>query len=278
MKKILLTLLLVLSLVTSAYAMSIPHAFYGTASFSDGPITDGTVITAKLNGNSVDTAIVKNGKYGYGSPDTPDTLVVTDDEGQGGIITFHIGDIAADQEIVFQSEEVTKLDLIFSGTTPPGTVPTGNTTSNTSTTTNTTNTTQTENSPGDGGSSGNSGSGSDSGGSSSGGGGGGGGSSGSSSSSSDDKDDEDNQPSALQPDNLGDDDNDETASEDSQTVALQGAAENSGEGAPQGLANLLTGAFTGVFSKTSGKLAFIAAVFILTLLGLTFFRHFKKKK
>ena len=84
MKKILLTLLLVLTLITSVYALTVPHAFYGTAKYSNGTaVPDGAVITAKLNGNIADNATVQDGKYGYGD----DTLIVPDDNGNGGTVT-----------------------------------------------------------------------------------------------------------------------------------------------------------------------------------------------
>ena len=110
MKKTIFIILLVLSLITSVYALVIPHAFYGTAKYSDNSLVpDGTVITAKLNGNAVDTSTVQNGKYGYGD----DTLIVTDDFEQGGTVTFHIGAVDAEQEVTFQSGNATNLDLTF---------------------------------------------------------------------------------------------------------------------------------------------------------------------
>ena len=266
MKKILLTLLLVLSLVASAYAITIPQAFYGTASFGNGPVPDGTIITAKLNGDAVDTVTVQNGKYGY-----EDDLIVPDDNEEGGIITFHIASITANEETIFQSHNVTELDLTFPGTVPSGTVPTGNTTNTTETNQTDSNSTQTETPPSEGGPSGSGGSGGGGGGGS--GGSSGGSSSGSNSSNNDEDDDE------FSPQLFEETESNEDASgsfEESQGTELLNQAGNSEEN-PQGFTNLLTGAFTGIFSKTSGRLGFVAAIFILVLLGLSLARHLKKK-
>jgi len=61
-------------LITLA-APGIPHQFYGTVNFSNGPAPDGLMVEAKTsNGTVVGVSTTKNGKYGY----SPNIFYVTD--------------------------------------------------------------------------------------------------------------------------------------------------------------------------------------------------------
>lgn len=264
MKKTIFTILLILSLIASVYALVIPHAFYGTAKYSDdSPVPDGTVITAELNGNAVDTSTVQDGKYGYGD----DTLIVTDDPEQGGTVTFHIGAVDADQEVTFQSGNATNLDLTFPGTAPaPETTPPeeNNTGSNTDTNTG-------GETPGNNGGSPSTGDSPSSGGSS----GGGGGSSSSS------------KKTKIKPtiDLADDEESDENTGEVSdlqektESDTLDGISGKPEANVPKNvLSNFLTGAFTGVTSSTAGKLGTIAGVFLLVILTLSLLHRKNRKK
>jgi hypothetical protein len=114
MRKMFVFLIITICLAGLAQAITIPHAFYGTAINENGnKISDGLTITAKLNGEEVDSATVTNGRYGYGD----DTLIVTDENENGGTITFFIDGTEANQESTFTSGEITELDLTFNGVT-----------------------------------------------------------------------------------------------------------------------------------------------------------------
>ena len=242
--------MVILSLAISVYALTIPHAFYGNAKYEDGSVVpDGTVITAKLNGEAVDTATVQDGKYGYGD----DTLIVTDDNEQGGTITFYIDDVKAAEEVQFESAKISDLDLTF-----PGSAPAQETTQETS---------------GSSGSSGGSSGGS--GGSSGGSGGSSGGSSGSSTSSS--SHDTTNVP--VQQTTASDGNNDEDNA-DTGDLEFKSIPQNTDKDSKttQEQDNSLTGAFTGVLSKTSGKLSLLAGLFLIVVLVLGVFHYRKKKK
>lgn len=113
MKKIFTLSLIILLFVGLASALTIPHAFYGTASNDGNLVADGLVITVKLNGIEVDTCMVNDGKYGYGG----NTLVI-EGENNGDAITFYINGVKANEEAVFESSKVTNLDLNFQGDLP----------------------------------------------------------------------------------------------------------------------------------------------------------------
>lgn len=112
MKKLIIFLLVTFCLVGLVQAMVIPHAFYGTAKHEGGNnVVNGATVTAKLNGEEVDSCTVSNGKYGYGD----DTLIITNDGGQDGTITFFVDGVEANENNDFESGGITELDLTVEG-------------------------------------------------------------------------------------------------------------------------------------------------------------------
>ncbi len=120
MKKALLFSLMFLLLIGIVSAVpSFPHAFRGTAKFTDGTsVPDGYVITAKLENQEISTSsVVKNGEYGYTDP-----LLVSDTEGTGGKVYFYINDkLVQNDPVDFIIGEVTRINLVVEGapTIPP---------------------------------------------------------------------------------------------------------------------------------------------------------------
>jgi len=74
--KIILSLAFTLAPLITLAAPDIPHQFYGTVNFSNGPAPDGLTVEAKTStGVVVGVSTIKDGKYGY----SPNVFFVTDD-------------------------------------------------------------------------------------------------------------------------------------------------------------------------------------------------------
>jgi len=103
MKKQLIFMMLGLFLVGFVLAIpTYPHAFYGTAKFTNGTnISDGYIITGEVNGVTSGSCVIYNGKY---------DLVVTDTT-NGGQVKFYIQGEKADQTSIFKMFEITELNI-----------------------------------------------------------------------------------------------------------------------------------------------------------------------
>ena len=105
-----ISLVLLMGIVSSS-APSIPHAFKGTAKYTNGQnIPDGYIVTAKLDSQSISTSsVIKDGKYGYDDP-----LLVSDIIGNGEKVSFYINGKLVENDIVdFAIGEITNLDIII---------------------------------------------------------------------------------------------------------------------------------------------------------------------
>ncbi|MBN1167590.1 MAG: PKD domain-containing protein, partial [Methanospirillaceae archaeon] len=130
--------IIVLMLAVSASAIPpLPSEFYGSVSINSAPAPAGTVIEAKISGESRGTVTTEAvGVYG-GSSLFDSRLVVsaTEEDIEGGDpeISFYIGGSPADQTAIFQEGTTRELDLStggavqivadFSGTPTSGTAP-----------------------------------------------------------------------------------------------------------------------------------------------------------
>ena len=56
---------MLVSLGTASAIPKVPHQFYGSVTINGKPAPDGTLITAKIDGNDVAGTLTSNGKYGY---------------------------------------------------------------------------------------------------------------------------------------------------------------------------------------------------------------------
>ncbi|MBN2014301.1 MAG: hypothetical protein JW778_03895 [Candidatus Altiarchaeota archaeon] len=125
--------ILALALFSSLYTAQtllpgVPHQFYGSVDFINGPAPNGSLIEAKIEGVTVASTTALNGEYGY----SPKMFFVTDPNNNrdGKTINFYVNGIDTGETYVFNNGETTKLDL-----TVPASVPTTTTTQITTTTT-----------------------------------------------------------------------------------------------------------------------------------------------
>jgi len=89
----------------------IPHQFYGSVNFSNGPAPDGLLVEAKIDGVTVATTITsQSGKYGY----SPLFFVTDPDSNRAGkTIKFFIGGIDTGKSATFENGEHTKIDFVI---------------------------------------------------------------------------------------------------------------------------------------------------------------------
>ena len=107
------TFLLGLSLVAAGivptYASEappdMPHQFYGTVSFEGDPVEEGTLVEAFVdNAKQAATTVDGASRYGYGP-------ILRVPGSAGATVTFHVGDIEADEDAAWESGKVQELDL-----------------------------------------------------------------------------------------------------------------------------------------------------------------------
>jgi len=102
-KKILFSLLIIISLVSLILALPVPspHAFYGEIRDTNGFLVDGN-LTAKILENLVGETLVINGSYDF----------IVESEQEGLVLFYFEGELIGDYE--FEEFGVTNLDLIWS--------------------------------------------------------------------------------------------------------------------------------------------------------------------
>ena len=117
-KKFLIVSALIFPVLVFA-APGIPHQFYGTVSFANGVVApDGTLIEAKIDGQTIAACPVKDGKYGY----NPILCFVTDPndnrwQNGGEIIHFFVNNLNTEETVNFEKGASTKLDFSLSNVT-----------------------------------------------------------------------------------------------------------------------------------------------------------------
>lgn len=99
-----------------AQSPGIPHKFYGTVAFDNGPAPDGLMVEAKVNGAIMGTSVTDDGKYGYG-----DLLLAAnpDNDNAGKTVEFYVSGIKANETAVFANDDdtnrSTNLNLTVTG-------------------------------------------------------------------------------------------------------------------------------------------------------------------
>ncbi len=118
MKQLLITIaicavLLLPILIEAAPAPGIPHQFYGSVNFSNGPAPDGLVVEARIGGQVAASASIVDGKYGY----SPNLFFVTDpnNDRQGESVHFFVSGIDTAQTTVFINGGYSEKDLTIAG-------------------------------------------------------------------------------------------------------------------------------------------------------------------
>jgi len=108
-----------------AQPTAFPHQFYGDVTVGGEAAPLGTVISTRVKG--IDSGIVntwEQGKYGWGRPGVPGCLYQANLQVQGehisngDIIEFYINNFKADQTAIFQSDEMTILNLTVASAPP----------------------------------------------------------------------------------------------------------------------------------------------------------------
>lgn len=105
-------LLFALTAVASAQLVP-PHAFQGSLTTSNGPVMDGTAISAFIDGEQVASVVAAAGAY--------PALLVEQPEGgnfSGKTVTFTIGGLAAAESAAWVQGELTVLDLSIAPVVP----------------------------------------------------------------------------------------------------------------------------------------------------------------
>lgn len=108
-KQIILIICLIFLIGVVSAVPSIPHAFRGTAQYTNGnSIPDGYIVTARLDNQPISTSsIIMDGKYGYDDP-----LLVSDIIGDGKKVYFYINEkLVKNKPIDFASRGITNLNL-----------------------------------------------------------------------------------------------------------------------------------------------------------------------
>jgi uncharacterized repeat protein (TIGR02543 family) len=84
---------------------SMPHQFYGTASFDGDPVEEGTLVEAFVNDvKQAETTVDGEGRYGYNP-------IFRVSGTAGATVTFYVGDVEADKDATWESGKVQELNL-----------------------------------------------------------------------------------------------------------------------------------------------------------------------
>lgn len=110
--------------VPAGALIQIPHSFYGNITIDGEPAPVGTVVEARCEGAKVPCSgnpIMTSEVGKYGTPELGAKLIVQGEEIEGNpVISFYINGHLADQTYIWQTGEITHLDLSVSISTTPG--------------------------------------------------------------------------------------------------------------------------------------------------------------
>jgi len=107
-----IVLLLVIPAVVLAQAQPpIPPVFAGTVSFDGAPATDGTSVSALIDGEEVASTEAGDGQYGFSIPQSPGGAFA------GKVIVFKVGGSEAVEQGTWEADGGAELNL--TATTPP---------------------------------------------------------------------------------------------------------------------------------------------------------------
>jgi uncharacterized repeat protein (TIGR02543 family) len=106
---LLISLCFIVGGVMPAYATEpppeMPHQFYGTVSFDDDPLEEGTLVEAFVDDvKQAETTVDAEGRYGYNP-----TFRVSGTA--GATVIFYVGGVEADEDATWESGKVQELDL-----------------------------------------------------------------------------------------------------------------------------------------------------------------------
>jgi len=91
----------------------IPHQFYGSVNFSNGPAPDGLVVEARIGGEMVASTSIVNGQYGF----SPNLFFVTDPNNNRAnkYISFFVSGIDTDRKVSFVNGGYSPVNLTIAG-------------------------------------------------------------------------------------------------------------------------------------------------------------------
>jgi len=117
--KIMLIVAVILLISSIAFAIpGIPNAFYGSVAVNDAPASDGTTVTAKINGAIVATTTTSAGSYSFYVDDPNNNR-------NGKTINFFVNDVDTGKTAIFNNDGsvsvVREVNLSATITTPPST-------------------------------------------------------------------------------------------------------------------------------------------------------------
>lgn len=116
MKRLLITISILAVLLCPFLAKAapgIPHQFYGSVDFSNGPAPDGLVVEARINGEMVTSSSIVDGQYGF----VPNLFFVTDPNNnrQEETVQFFVSGIDTEQSASFVNGGYSRKDLTITG-------------------------------------------------------------------------------------------------------------------------------------------------------------------
>jgi len=92
----------------------LPYEFYGTATLDGQPVSQGTIIVAKLNETALGSInVTADGTYGGAETFDKRLVVNTGEDTIGKTLTFWIGDRQAAQTVTLRAGESQELNLLF---------------------------------------------------------------------------------------------------------------------------------------------------------------------
>lgn len=96
----------------------IPHQFYGSVMINGAPAPDGTVVSARINGEEVASGVTTGGKYGQ----APDVFLIPDADNnrEGKTISFFVAGKDTGITAIFHNGASTRLDLSVTIIYPSG--------------------------------------------------------------------------------------------------------------------------------------------------------------
>ncbi len=124
MKKLSAFMVLIMFCGFGLAQLGIPHQFYGSVDFINGPAPDGLSVEAWVDGVSVAESVTLNGEYGF----APEMFFVTDpyNDRDGKNVSFYVDGVDTGEVAVFVNGATSKLDLSVPASLPvvtPTTLP-----------------------------------------------------------------------------------------------------------------------------------------------------------
>lgn len=108
-----LILAILLAPVVALASPGIPHQFYGTVSFTNGPAPNGLLVEAKIGTTVIGSSQTASGKYGY----NPSLLLALDpnNDRSGAVIHFYVSGIDSGETAIFANGSYAQKNLTVAG-------------------------------------------------------------------------------------------------------------------------------------------------------------------